>query len=220
MRKIIFPPVHEADENGLLAIGGDLEVDTLLTAYKQSIFPWPLSKEYPLTWFSPDPRGVILFSDLHIPKSLKKFLKKKIYNVTFNQHFEKIIKRCCNIKRKGETETWITHEMIQSYINLFHKGHAFSVEVWEKNQIVGGMYGVCIGNFFAGESMFHEKTNASKVAIISLIEHLKSHQVTFLDTQMTTPVTEMLGASEISREKYLYLLAKCNFNKDRSQFFA
>lgn len=219
MRKIVFPPIEQADENGLLAVGGDLKVDTLLTAYKRGIFPWPMSEEYPLTWFCPDPRGIIPFDNLHISKSMKRFIRHTPLTVEFNTHFDHIINQCANVKRSGQDDTWILPGMVEAYTDLFNAGHAFCVTIKNKDLIVGGLYGVCIGEFFAGESMYHTETNASKLALISLCQKLESRGVKFLDTQMVTPVTEQLGAVEISRSHYLHQLAKLRWKSRRDSFF-
>lgn len=202
-----FPPIQTADENGLLAIGGDLEVPSLVLAYRSGIFPWPISAQYPLAWFSPNPRGILFYENLHISNSLKKFMKKGPYRVTFNQAFDRVILGCSDIRnRKGEMATWITDEIIFSYINLFNHKYAYSVEVWDGDELVGGLYGVNIGRFVSGESMFYKKKNASKVALISLMEHLNSKGISWLDTQMVTPVVESLGGKEFPRVKYISML--------------
>ncbi len=201
-----FPPVDTADEHGLLALGGDLEVESLLLAYSQGIFPWPISKEYPLAWFSPDPRGILAFDKLHLSKSLRKFLKNNPYEIRFNTNFEAVIMNCALIKRSDNQGTWITDEIINSYIELYKKGFAYSVETYENDQLVGGVYGVCINRFYSGESMFHKADNASKVALIALLYQLNQKGIGWLDTQMVTPVVESLGGVEIPRDTYLKML--------------
>ncbi len=202
-----FPPVENADEHGLLAIGGDLEVDSLLLAYTQGIFPWPINAEYPLAWFSPNPRGILYTEKLHISKSLRKFLKKEKYSVTFNRQFEAVIKNCAIVKRNDQSGTWITNEIIEAYIELHKNGFAYSVEVINHaGKLVGGLYGVNINKYFSGESMFHLEENASKVALISLVKKLIEMKIPYLDTQMVTPVVESLGGEEISREIFLKYL--------------
>ncbi len=201
-----FPPVESADEHGLLALGGDLEVESLLLAYSQGIFPWPISKEYPLAWFSPDPRGILAFEKLHLSKSLKKFLKNNPYEVRFNTNFEAVIMNCALVKRSDNQGTWITDEIINGYIELYKRGFAYSVETYEDDHLVGGVYGVCINRFYSGESMFHKADNASKVALISLLYQLHQKGIGWMDTQMVTPVVESLGGVEIPRETYLKML--------------
>jgi leucyl/phenylalanyl-tRNA--protein transferase len=205
MAIVEFPPRESADEEGLLAIGGDLEVVSLLKAYSEGIFPWPISKDYPLAWFSPNPRGILRYEDLKISKSLKKLLNKKKFDLRFNQNFEAVIKACSLSKnRKGQTSTWITDEIINGYINLHHAGFAYSAETYNSsNQLVGGVYGVALEGFVTGESMFYLESNASKVALVGLMEHLKALGISWIDTQMITPVVENLGGVEIDRPQFL-----------------
>lgn len=202
-----FPPLEQADEHGLLALGGDLELESLLLAYTRGIFPWPISEEYPLAWFSPDPRGILAFDKLHLSKSLRKFLKKNPYEIRFNTNFEAVIMNCAKVPRAENQGTWITQDIIDSYINLHKHGFAYSVETYLENVLVGGVYGVCINRFYSGESMFHTQDNASKVALIALLYQLKQKDIGWLDTQMVTPVVESLGGVEITREIYLKMLA-------------
>jgi len=201
-----FPPVEQADEHGLLALGGDLSLESLLLAYTRGIFPWPISEEYPLAWFSPDPRGILAFDKLHLSKSLRKFLKKNPYEIRFNTNFEAVIMNCAKVPRAENQGTWITEDIINSYINLHKNGFAYSVETYLDNVLVGGVYGVCINRFYSGESMFHTADNASKVALIALLYQLKQKDIGWLDTQMVTPVVESLGGIEIPRETYLKML--------------
>ena len=201
-----FPPVDTADEHGLLALGGDLEVESLLLAYSRGIFPWPISEEYPLAWFSPNPRGILAFEKLHISKSLKKFLKSNPYEVKFNTDFESVIMNCAMVARSDNQGTWITQEIINSYIKLHKEGYAYSVETYLDGNLVGGVYGVCINRFYSGESMFHKADNASKVALIALLYSLNKQNIGWLDTQMVTPVVESLGGVEIPRDTYLKML--------------
>ncbi|MFA6235897.1 MAG: leucyl/phenylalanyl-tRNA--protein transferase [Bacteriovorax sp.] len=201
-----FPPIDSADEHGLLALGGDLEIDSLLLAYTQGIFPWPISEEYPLAWFSPDPRGILAFLNLHMSKSLKKFLKKNPYEVRFNANFEAVIMNCAKVKRNDQATTWITQDIIDAYINLHREGYAYSVETYLEDKLVGGVYGVCINHYYSGESMFHLEENASKVALVSLMYMLKQRDILWLDTQMVTPVVESLGGQEIPRDTFLEML--------------
>jgi leucyl/phenylalanyl-tRNA--protein transferase len=201
-----FPPIESADEQGLLAIGGDLEVDSLLLAYSQGIFPWPISKDYPLAWFSPDPRGILAFDKLHLSKSLRKFLRKNPYEVRFNTNFEAVIMNCARVKRIDQSSTWITQDIINSYIELHKLGFAYSIETYLDDRLVGGVYGVCINRFYSGESMFHLENNASKVALISLLYQLKQRDIGWIDTQMVTPVVESLGGVEVPRATFLEIL--------------
>jgi leucyl/phenylalanyl-tRNA--protein transferase len=213
---VSFPPIDQADENGLLAIGGDLQVESLLLAYKRGIFPWPINEDFPLAWFAPNPRGIIEFTDFHIPKSLKKTLKKNAYKIKFNTNFEAVIMNCALISnRKGQTETWITQDIINAYIELFRQGYAYSVEVYtndDEEKIVGGVYGVCIDSYFSGESMFYRESDASKIALVYLVEKLESIGVKWLDTQMVTSVVSNLGGKEISREEFMAKLKLSDFS--------
>lgn len=201
-----FPPVDSADEHGLLALGGDLDVDSLLLAYSRGIFPWPISEEYPLAWFSPNPRGILAFEKLHLSKSLRKFLKNNPYEVRFNTNFEQVIMNCAMVARADNQGTWITQEIIEGYIRLHKEGYAYSVETYLDGALVGGVYGVCINRFYSGESMFHKADNASKVALVALLYSLNQQDIGWLDTQMVTPVVESLGGMEIPRETYLKML--------------
>jgi len=212
MRRIVFPPVESATSDGLVAIGGDLECDTLEVAYRQGIFPWPVSVELPLAWFSPDPRGVLDFSNLHVSKSFEKFLRKNPYQVTFNQDFQNVVKNCATTRRKGQSDTWITPDIIRGYLQFHDKGKAYSVEVWnQENKLVAGVYGVVLGEFVSGESMFMKEDNTSKLALYSLIQKLKETGIKFLDTQMVTPVVEQFGGQYIPRSVFLSRLENINW---------
>ncbi len=220
MAIIEFPPLSQADESGLLAIGGDLEIESLVLAYSEGIFPWPIKEEFPLTWFSPDPRGVIPLDNLHIPRSLKKFMSKCPYEIRYNTRFEEVINECSKVPRKNQESTWITSELKQAYINLFHHKLAYSVEAYSNNKLVGGVYGVCIGEIFSGESMFHKETNASKVCLLNLIEKIKPKGIKLLDTQMVTPVIQSLGGVEIPRNVFVKEIKKAHLNKSRHYYFS
>jgi leucyl/phenylalanyl-tRNA--protein transferase len=219
MRKIIFPPIENATEDGLVALGGDLEVDTLLSAYQQGIFPWPVSTEHPLAWFSPDPRGILEISELHLSKSFVKFLKKNTYQVTFNQAFDEVINQCARMARKDQPSTWITQDIILGYEKLFKVGLAYSAEVWNGKELVAGVYGVSMGDFISGESMFTKENNASKFALYSLILKLKDSGIAWMDTQMVTPVVEGFGGKYISRPEFLHMLKKINWSRKRDDIF-
>jgi leucyl/phenylalanyl-tRNA--protein transferase len=217
---IIFPPIESASPEGLLAIGGNLDTETLLTAYSQGIFPWPISKESPLTWFSPDPRGIVYVEDFHISKSFTKFLKNNSLEVRFNTNFEEVLNNCASTVRKHEAGTWITQEILDGYINLFNAGYAYSVEVYNSKNLVGGLYGVTIGNFISGESMFHKESSASKLALYALISVLKHNNIEWLDTQMVTPVIESMGGTEVDRDIFLDELSKViNDKNTRDELF-
>ena len=203
MAVVEFPPLDCADENGLLAVGGDLEVSSLKLAYSQGIFPWPVEDYYPIPWFSPDPRGIICFRDLNISKSLQKFLKKSPFVFKFNQNFHQVILNCAQANnRKDQGSTWITKKMIEAYINLHYAGIAYSLEVYLDNELVGGLYGVQIGKYVNGESMFYKVSNASKCALIYLLNFLYPLGIEWIDTQMCTPVITDLGGKEIPRSEF------------------
>lgn len=216
---IQFPPVQQANEDGLLAIGGNLELNTLVEAYTNGIFPWPIDQNFPVTWFAPDPRGVIYVDKLNISKSMKRFLNNTDYYVKFNTQFSHVIWECAQIKNRKEKGTWITDEIMSAYDTLFQNKLAYSVEAYSGNELIGGLYGVCIGNFVSGESMFFRKENASKFALIKLIQRLKEKNVQWLDTQQTTPVVASLGGEEIPRKLFMEQLGHCNFDLPRDYLF-
>jgi leucyl/phenylalanyl-tRNA---protein transferase len=219
MRRVVFPPVESATEDGLVAVGGDLEIDTILSAYRSGIFPWPISPEFPLAWFSPNPRGILEFSEFHIPRSFEKFLKKRPFTITFNRAFDEVIRECARIYRKGQPSTWITPDIIHGYQELFKKQFAYSVEVWNDQELVAGLYGVCIGEFISGESMFTKEDNASKYALFSLVEQLQTKNIQWLDTQMVTSVVENFGGKYIPRPEFLQKLPKLNWTRKREEIF-
>ena len=198
----IFPPPDYADPSGLLAVGGDLSKERLLEAYRLGIFPW-YSDDQPILWWSPDPRLVLDLKDFKISRSLRKTLKKAIFQVTFDHAFEQVIQACAVVPRAAQNGTWITEEMQEAYINLHGLGYAHSVESWLGGELVGGLYGVSLGKAFFGESMFHLKTDASKVALATLVEKLKSWDFHFIDSQMTTEHMIRLGAKELPRRIFL-----------------
>jgi len=199
-----FPPLSAAltEPNGLIAIGGDLSMMRLLDAYRHGIFPW-FSDDEPIMWWSPNPRMVLLPAELNISKSLKKTLKNKPFEVRFNTAFREVMLACSNTPREGQAGTWITHDIIDSYCALHEAGFALSAECWLDNQLVGGCYGVKIGQMFYGESMFHHVSDASKVAFVSLVEKLKSEGVGMIDCQMKTKHLASLGAKEINRDDFI-----------------
>lgn len=203
MAVLKFPPIDTADENGLLALGGDLELSTLILAYRSGVFPWPISDEFPLAWFSPDPRGVIDFCDLKVNKRLKRSLKNSGLILTFNKDFNAVIEACGQVPRNKQSGTWITSPIIYSYRHLFEERKAYSVEAWDGDSLVGGIYGVCIDGIISGESMFHFKSNASKLCLIALLYLLNEVDISWLDTQMVTPVVGSLGGKDIPRSNFL-----------------
>jgi leucyl/phenylalanyl-tRNA--protein transferase len=210
MAIVDFPPVDQADEYGLLALGGDLEISSLLLAYSRGVFPWPINEEYPLAWFSPNPRGILEYSNLYLSTSFKKYLRTNSHYVSFNKDFEAVIAGCSmSANRKDQVGTWITDDIINAYTRFFHSGHAYSVEVWNQNdELVGGLYGVSIGQYVSGESMFYLESNASKFALYSLMERLHENEIDWLDTQMVTPVVEAMGGIELERSNFINKLQK------------
>jgi leucyl/phenylalanyl-tRNA--protein transferase len=225
MRKTInFPEVETADENGLVTLGEDLEIDTLLKAYEKGIFPWPVQylptqKEKIMAWFSPDPRGILDFKEIHISRSLVKILKKNTFEVTFNQNFTEVINYCAQTIRKNNSDTWITSKIIESYSKLFKEKYAYSVEVWNKNSLAAGIYGVTIGDFVSGESMFTREDNASKLGLYFLIKHLEKKGLKWIDTQMVTPVVKQFGGKLIARKDFIKRLERINWKKNNSNLF-
>lgn len=205
--EIWFPHPDQTHESGILAIGGDLSVERLLLAYENGIFPW-YSEDEPILWWCPDERMVLFPDKLHISKSMKPLLNKNKFKVTFNQAFEQVILACATSKRDNQNGTWLTDEMISAYRTLHGRGIAQSVEAWENNKLVGGLYGIFLKEFgvFCGESMFTRKSNASKFAFIKMVEHFKTQGLKLIDCQVYTPHLESLGAELIEREVFLSYL--------------
>ena len=203
-----FPPVNQAltQPNGLLALGGDLNCERLIQAYRNGIFPW-FSQGEPIMWWSPDPRTVLTPKGFHLSRSLAKFIRKTKLLVTLNQSFDQVINQCASITR-DDAGTWITDDMIEAYKRLHQNGQAHSVEVWDDNTLVGGLYGVGIGQVFCGESMFHTQTNASKLAFYCLAKLMEPLPFALIDCQMHTPHLESLGARNIPREQFIPVLKK------------
>lgn len=202
--RLRFPDPRLADAEGLVAIGGDLSVPRLLRAYRSGIFPWTVQ---PVTWWSPDPRGVFELDGFHVSRSLARVLQRRPFRVTVDRAFLEVMQGCA-APAPGRRETWISPVFISAYTEMHRQGHAHSLECWQGELLVGGIYGVAIGGFFAGESMFHRVSNASKVALYHLIEHLRQREFELFDVQMLTPITEQLGGRNISRQEYLVRLAK------------
>jgi leucyl/phenylalanyl-tRNA---protein transferase len=199
---LIFPPVHLATPEGLLAIGGDLSPERLLLAYQSGIFPW-YSENEPILWWSPDPRLVLYLADLRISRSLKKTIRQGRFRVTMDTSFPQVIKSCGRIRVESGQGTWITAEMEKAYTRLYRLGYAHSVEVWYGDDLVGGLYGVSLGRCFFGESMFSIMNDTSKVALVTLRDYMKYKKLDFIDCQMPTDHLISLGAREISRNDYL-----------------
>lgn len=199
--EIAFPETHFASEEGIVAIGGDLSVKRLLLAYQKGIFPW-YNEGSEILWWSPDPRFVLFTDDLKVSKSMKQVIRSNRFSVTFDTCFEQVITNCKKVKRTAQDGTWITSDMEEAYI-AFHKlGYAHSVEVWEDDELVGGLYGVSIGQVFFGESMFAKVSNASKFGFIKLVESLKLKGFRMIDSQDYTAHLESLGADEIPRAEF------------------
>ncbi|HEC30344.1 MAG TPA: leucyl/phenylalanyl-tRNA--protein transferase [Gammaproteobacteria bacterium] len=202
-----FPDVNLAlrEPDGLLAIGGDLSQERILSAYRSGIFPW-YSEGQPLLWWSPDPRPVLFPEKLKISRSLRKTINRNPFKITLNEAFESVINACSSVRREGQDGTWITDSMIHSYSNLHQSGYAHSVEAWQDNKLVGGLYGIAIGEVFFGESMFSLVTDASKVAFVYFIEHLTQKGFRLIDCQVYTSHLESLGAEQIPRKRFIRLL--------------
>ena len=202
---ILFPPARLAEENGLLAIGGDLAPQRLLLAYSQGIFPW-YNIDEPILWWSPMPRCVLLPGDFHLSKSLRKFMRRGEYRVTIDQSFAAVIRACATSSDRRLSGTWISAEMIAAYEELFALGFCHSVEVWAGEELVGGLYGVSLGRCFFGESMFHVRTAASKVALYALSQTLFLSNFVMIDMQLPTPHLLSLGGRLLEREPFELLL--------------
>ena len=202
--ELIFPALHEA-EDGIVAVGGDLSAERLMLAYRSGIFPWYNPGE-PIVWWSPDPRCVIFPEKLHISKSMKRVLDKRGFQISYNKAFSSVIKKCKSAPRKGQNGTWITDEMETAYIQLFRLGFAKSVEVWQGEELVGGMYGVDLGTVFCGESMFSSVPNASKFALIHFLQKFQHEGGRLLDCQVYNEHLERMGAEQIPREEFLMFI--------------
>lgn len=201
-----FPPAEDAlsEPNGLLAFGGDLSIGRLVEAYSNGIFPW-FSEGEPILWWTPDPRGVIFTDDYSSSKSLLKHIRRHTPRVTINHSFNMVISACATVPR-SDNGTWITTQMINAYIQLHQAGFAHSIEVWQDEQLVGGLYGVFIDSVFCGESMFSHTSNGSKVAFHYLVEHLRKFEIKLIDCQMQNPHLKTLGCQSVSRSEFLALL--------------
>ena len=203
-QRLRFPDPERANAEGLVAVGGELSVPRLLLAYRSGIFPWTAA---PVTWWSPDPRGIFLWERFHISRSLARVIRQGVFTVTVDKAFRGVMEGCA-APAPGRRSTWITREFLDAYGQLHQQGYAHSVECWQGQKLAGGIYGVAIGGFFAGESMFHRASNASKVALAHLVEHLRQKGFLLFDIQMLTPITEQLGGVTISRHSYLKRLDK------------
>jgi len=204
-KKLNFPPARFAGSDGLLCVGGDLTSKRLLLAYKKGIFPW-FSENEPLLWWSPDPRLVLFPGNIHISKSLNKKIKKSPFDIKIDNAFEKTIHSCVIVRKERDEGTWILPEMVAAYIKLHYLGYAHSIEAWSNNRLVGGLYGVCIGGSFFGESMFSFESDASKIALVALANLLKKNNFDLIDCQVTTQHLLDMGAVEIPRDTFLDII--------------
>lgn len=204
-KRLEFPPVETANEDGLLAVGGDLSPERLLLAYKNGIFPW-FNDDALILWWSPDPRMVLFPDKVKISKSMQKVLRDNGFRLTQNACFEKVMELCAKVERKGQQGTWITPEMKMAYTDLHKKGFARSYEVWEGDNLVGGLYGVDLGHVFCGESMFSLRSNASKFAFIKMAQELEQKKYRLIDCQVHTDHLESLGAELVRRNRFMEIL--------------
>ena len=203
---LLFPSPEQASAEGIVAVGGDLQPERVMLAYRKGIFPWFESDDF-LLWWSPDPRMVLFPDQLKISKSMRTVLRKKQFEVTFNKAFDQVVEACAKVKRFGQNGTWITPGLMEVYSTLHTQGYAHSVEVWEEGSLVGGLYGIDLGTIFCGESMFSKSSNASKVALIFLVKELKKNKYELIDCQVPTQHLASMGAEPISRTKFLTFLS-------------
>ncbi|MDF0715127.1 leucyl/phenylalanyl-tRNA--protein transferase [Muricauda sp. 334s03] len=206
-KKLEFPPVDTASEDGLLAVGGDLSPERLLLAYKNGIFPW-FNDDSLILWWAPDPRMILHPNKVKVSKSMRKVIRDGAFTLTKNTCFEQVMDYCAQIERKGQDGTWITPEMKTAYMNLYKKGHAKSFEVWEDGELVGGLYGVDLGHVFCGESMFSLRPNASKFAFIEMAREFGEKGYKIIDCQVHTDHLESMGAELIPRKDFLEILQR------------
>lgn len=206
-KELYFPNVETAHSSGIVAFGGDLSSERLILAYKNGIFPWFEDGEE-ITWFAPEERMVLFLNQLKISKSTRNILNRNIFKTTFNTAFENVITNCQQIKRSGQLGTWITDDMLQAYLKLHEMGYAKSVEVWQDNELVGGLYGIDLGHIFCGESMFSKVSNASKMAFIALTQKLKTENYQLIDCQVYNDYLAQLGCEEIPRKLFMQILNK------------
>lgn len=201
---VVFPDPRGADEDGLLAMGGDLSPRRVLAAYSMGIFPWFDDETLPL-WWSPDPRTVIPVDGLHVSRSLGRRIRRGEFRVTWDQAFDRVIRACAELREQG---TWIVEDMQQAFLRLHDLGHAHSIEVWYGEQLAGGLYGIHVGGLFAAESKFHRRTDASKLALVAAVRSLAARGVELFDVQFLTPHLGTMGAAEWTRDRYLDELAR------------
>lgn len=201
-----FPPLSFADENGLLGASREINTEMLLEAYSKGIFPWPVASDSDLLpWFSPPTRGILRVKNFHISRSLQARLKKREFQIRWDSDFEEIINQCRAVRKQ---ETWISDKLRDAFIDFNKAGFCFSIGAYEESELVGGMYGVKLGQFYAGESMFYNKTNASKFCLVSLVERLSAEGIEWFDCQQVTPLLASFGAEEVSRDEFIRLLGE------------
>ena len=221
VKLVSFPPVSNASSDGLLAMGGELSIDTLVSAYSQGIFPW-FSDDQPILWWSPNPRMVLFPNDIKISRSLGKTLRRGTFRVSCNTEFNKVIQACALRGQQNPTipkaDTWITDSMNQAYSDMHERGYAHSIEVWQDNALVGGLYGVVLSNVFFGESMFSRATDASKVALVALCRWLQAQSFSIIDCQVASDHLLSLGAIEITRERFLKYLSPIDITQENVNF--
>ena len=206
-RRAIFPPPEHASPEGIVAVGGRPEADLLLTAYSQGIFPWP-HEGWPMLWFSPDPRFVLVPQEAHLSRSLRKLIAKSTLEIRADSAFGDVVRRCSEKPRPGQDGTWITHGMIRGFRALAERGLAHSIEAWRDGRMVGGLYGLALGNVFFGESMWSDEPNASKICLATLLGNLVHWRFALLDCQAATPTLAAFGAQDWPRRRFLALLGK------------
>ncbi|RMG93396.1 MAG: leucyl/phenylalanyl-tRNA--protein transferase [Deltaproteobacteria bacterium] len=205
--RIVFPDPRAAEPSGLLAVGGDLSVERLLAAYRAGIFPW-FGPDEPILWWSPDPRFVLFPDELHVGRSLRRALRRRPYEIRFDHAFAEVVRACARAPRPGQSGTWITDDMIEAYVRLHEAGVAHSIEAYEGDTLVGGLYGVAVGRIFCGESMFARADDASKIAFVRGIEWMRRHGLELVDCQVRTDHLERFGARPIPRDRFLAQLAQ------------
>lgn len=205
MAIVRFPDPRTASPEGIVAIGGDLHPDSVLAAYRQGIFPWPVDR-LPLLWFCPPERAILRFRDLHVPRSLRAARRNCEWRFSLDEAFAEVIRNCAETPRPGQDGTWITHEVIDAYIRLHELGVTHSVEAWAGDELIGGLYGVDVDGAFAAESMFFRRDNASKLCLLYLVDHLAARGLDWIDVQTMTPHMRRLGATLTRREEFLALL--------------
>jgi leucyl/phenylalanyl-tRNA--protein transferase len=201
-KRLTFGDPASALDDGIVDLSDDLRVERLLEAYSFGIFPWP-HEDLPTLWFSPEQRGVLDFKNFHVSRSLQKTMAHANYRFTFDRCFDLVIEACSRQPRPGQNGTWITPRLLRAYHEFHRAGYAHSLEVWDGDDLIGGLYGVYVGGVFGGESMFHLRPNASKMAVVRLVEFLRGQGLLWMDIQMVTPVLERLGGCYISRAEFL-----------------